>query len=123
MKKLNVILSVLFFFAVSLTIQAQNNAKEYFLGKWIVTVNGPNGEIKMFVGIEKKDNNIIGTINDADGKELYKVTNTTISEESATLNFIGSQGSEVPLYLKRKDEDHVTGDITSMYTATGERIK
>ena len=123
MKKLSVILSVLLFFVVSLSIQAQNNVKEYFIGKWNVTVNGPNGDVKMVVGIEKKDGNIIGSINDTEGKELYKVINTTISEESATVTFIGTQGSDVPMYLKRKDEDHVTGDIMSMFNATGERIK
>jgi len=122
MKTLSVILSAILFFAVFFTTEAQNNAKEYFLGKWNVSVNGPNGKVEMVVGFEKNNDTIIGSINDSDGKELYKVTDTTIGDESVTVNFIGSQGT-TPLYLKKRDENHLTGDIMGMFSASGERIK
>lgn len=122
MKKSSVILSVILFFAVSYTIEAQDNAKEYFFGKWNVSVNGPNGKVAMVVGFEKNNDAIIGSINDSEGKELYKVTDTTFGHESVTVNFIGSQGT-TPLYLKKRDEDHLTGDIMGMFSASGERIK
>ena len=76
----------------------------------------------MVVGFEKNNDTIIGSINDSDGKELYKVTDTTIGDESVTVNFIGSQGT-TPLYLKKRDENHLTGDIMGMFSASGERIK
>lgn len=122
MKNVSRVIIVILFFVITLQVQAQDSTKDYFMGKWDVTVNGPNGEMKMVVGFEEKNNEIIGSIKDAEGKELYKVNSTTFGNESTTVNFNGSQGP-VDLYLKKKDENHLTGDIMSMFSASGERIK
>ena len=71
---------------------------------------------------EKKADKIISTINDSEGKELYKVEKTSIEGNRATITFIGSQGP-VDMVITRKDDDHLAGDIMSgMASVTGERI-
>ena len=77
----------------------------------------------MVIAIDQKDGKAVGTINGTDGKELYKVVSVEIKSNSATVNFIGSQGSEVPFELTKKDDNHVTGSIMSMFDATGERSR
>jgi hypothetical protein len=124
MKKLSTIIFGMFLFVFSMGLQAQTKTGfEYFKGKWNVVAKGPNGGIKMIIEFVKTDNKIIGTISDTDGKELYKVTNTEIKVKQATVTFIGSQGSDVPLELNQKDENHVVGSIMDMFGADGERIK
>jgi hypothetical protein len=96
---------------------------DYFKGKWNIVAASPNGDVKMVVGFEKINDKAIGTIKDAEGKEMYKVEKTTIKDAQAIVNFIGSQG-EVAMVLDRKDADHLTGDIMNgMVTISGERIK
>jgi len=77
----------------------------------------------MVVGFEKNDENVISTIRDSDGKEMYKVESTTVGEKQAIVKFIGSQG-EVSMVLNRKDDNAVTGDIMDgMVPVSGERVK
>jgi hypothetical protein len=124
MKKLRFLIAGMFVFLFALATQAQPaTGIEYFKGKWNVTAQGPNGDVKMVITIDQKDGKPVGTINGTDGKELYKVVSVEVKGNSATVNFIGSQGSEVPFELTKKDDNHVTGSIMSMFDATGERVK
>ncbi len=96
---------------------------EYFRGKWNVVASSPYGDVKMVVGFEKNAEQVISTIRDSDGKEMYKVESTTVGEKQAIIKFIGSQG-EVAMELNRKDDNAVTGDIMDgMVSLSGERIK
>ena len=124
MKKLRFLIAGMFVFLFALATQAQSTTGiEFFKGKWNVTAQGPNGDVKMVIAIDQKDGKAVGTINGTDGKELYKVVSVEIKSNSATVNFIGSQGSEVPFELTKKDDNHVTGSIMSMFDATGERSR
>ncbi len=77
----------------------------------------------MVVGFERNDENVISTIKDSDGKELYKVVSTAVGEKQATVKFIGTQG-EVTMVLNRKDDNALTGDIMDgMVPVSGERVK
>jgi hypothetical protein len=124
MKKLSTIIVGMFLFLFSIGLQAQTKTGfEFFKGKWNVVVNAPNGDSKIVVCFEQKDDKVVGKITDAEGKELYKITNTEIKDKQATVTFIGSQGSDVPLELNQKDDNHVTGSIMGMFDANGERIQ
>ncbi|OFX58232.1 MAG: hypothetical protein A2066_20255 [Bacteroidetes bacterium GWB2_41_8] len=124
MKKLRFLIAGMFVFLFALATQAQPaTGIEYFKGKWNVTAQGPNGDVKMVIAIDQKDGKAVGTINGTDGKELYKVVSIEVKGNSATVNFIGSQGSEVPFELTKKDDNHVTGSIMSVFDASGERVK
>lgn len=124
MKKFRFLIIGMFAFLFALATQAQSaTGIEYFKGKWNIVAQGPNGDIKMVIGFGQKDGKAIGSISGTDGKELYKVVSTEIKGNTATVNFIGSQGSEVPFELTKKDDNHLTGSIMSMFDTTGERIK
>lgn len=96
---------------------------EYFKGKWNVTAEGPQGAVKMVIEFDQKDGNAVSTICGIDEKELYKVVSTEVKDNTAIVTFIGSQGSEVPFELTKKDETHLTGSIMNMFDAAGERAK
>jgi len=124
MKKVNLFLAGALFLLVSMGANAQaRTGFEYFKGRWNVVASAPTGDVKLIIGFEKSDEKIIGTIKDSDGKEMYKVVSTTLSEKQAIIRFIGSQG-EVNMVLNKKDEETVTGDVMDgMATVTGNRIK
>jgi len=123
MKKNNVIFAGIFIL-LSVVANAQTRTGfEYFKGNWSVVASSPNGDVRMIVGFEKTDDKVTGTIKDSDGKEMYKVVSTTVSEKQATIRFVGSQG-EVAMVLRKEDENTVTGDIMDgIVTASGERMK
>jgi hypothetical protein len=124
MKKLNLILTGLLLILLSSIIAAQTKTGfEYFKGKWTIVAGGPTGDVVMIVGIEKINDKVTGTISDSDGKEMFKVVNTAITDKQAVIRFNGSQG-EVAMTLTIKDEDHLNGDIMDgMVSVTGVRIK
>ncbi|MBD0285573.1 MAG: DUF1593 domain-containing protein [Flavisolibacter sp.] len=102
--------------------KAQTATADYFAGKWSVLLKGLQGDTKMIFVLEKKDGKITGIVQDTTGKELSKVTDVVSKEDEITLYFI-SQGNEVNLNLKKKDEDHATGSLMGMINVEGERVK
>jgi len=121
-KGLIILTGILFMFSVAASSQTKTGF-EYFKGKWNVTASSPYGDVKMVVGFERNDENVISTIKDSDGKELYKVVSTAVGEKQATVKFIGTQG-EVTMVLNRKDDNALTGDIMDgMVPVSGERVK
>jgi len=122
MKKSNFIIAAILILVSTLANAQTKSGFEYFNGKWSILANGPYGEVKMVVGFEKKADKIISTINDSEGKELYKVEKTSIEGNRATITFVGSQGP-VDMVITRKDDDHLAGDIMNgVASVTGERI-
>ena len=112
----------LFIFSIGLNAQTKSGY-DFFAGKWSLIVTGaPQGDVKMVVNFEKIDNVVSSSIKDSTGKDLYKVTNTEIDEDQAIITFIGSQSSDVPLTLRKKDETSITGDIMEMFEVEGKRV-
>lgn len=124
MKKAGLFLTGLFFLLVSINLQAQSKTgAEYFAGKWNVLVKGtPNGDSKMLFVLENKDNKITGFLQDSTGKEIAKISNTELKDDEITLYFT-TQGYDVNLALKKKDDDHTTGSLMGMFDAEGDRVK
>jgi hypothetical protein len=56
--------------------------------------------------LEKKGNAITGVVQDTTGKEISKVTDAELKENEIVL-YYNTQGRDVDLTLKKKDEDHV----------------
>ena len=94
---------------------------DFFAGKWNVIVNSPQGDVKMIVDFEKINEVVSASLKDSAGKDLYKVTNTEVGKDQAIVTFTGSQG-DVPLTLKKIDENSVTGDIMGMFDVEGKRL-
>ena len=124
MKKINVIIAGAFFLLLSMGANAQSKiGADYFAGKWNVLVKGtPNGDSKMIFVLENKNDSIAGVVQDTTGAEIAKITSVELKDNEINVYFT-AQGYDVNLLLTRKDNDHTTGSLMSMFDAEGERIK
>lgn len=120
MKKVKIILATLVLL-VSFSISAQNEHKDYFVGKWnVVAVGTPSGDSKMIVSLSRKNGKLEGTIirTGQDPKEISKVEETLNSVKVYFRHLF----YKVKLTLIEKDENHVAGSLMDKYKATGVRL-
>jgi hypothetical protein len=114
------------FFLLILFIGANAQSKtgaDYFKGKWNVLIKGtPGGDSKMFFVLENRNDSITGIAQDSTGAEISKITNVELKDNEITLYFT-AQGYDLNLLLKKKDDEHVTGNLIGMFDAEGERVK
>jgi len=124
MKKFSTFFATVFFLVLSFTVNAQSKAgADYFNGKWSVLLKGvPGGDAKMIFVLEKKNDSITGIVQDTLGVEIAKLTSVILKDTEINM-FFTTQGYDVNLLLTKKDEDHVTGSLMSMFDAEGERKK
>ncbi len=124
MKKITSILAVIICLVVAVSANAQSKAgADYFKGKWSVLLKGtPNGDAKMIFLLENKNDSIAGVVQDTTGAEIAKITSVELKDTEITLYFT-TQGYDVNLLMTKKDDDHTTGSLMSMFDAEGERIK
>lgn len=124
MKKFTSVLVGILCLVVSVGANAQSKTgAEYFKGKWSVLLKGtPNGDAKMIFVLENKSDSITGVVQDTTGAEISKITSAELSDSTVTFYF-NAQGYDVNLTLAKKDDDHATGSLMSMFDAEGERIK
>ena len=124
MKKLSQFSIGFCFLLLSVHVKAQSNTgADYFVGKWNVLVKGlPNGDTHMFFILEKKDTTLTGVVQDSTGLQISKIDKADLSATSTTVYFV-AQGYDVNLLMNKKDEDHITGSLMSMFDAEGERVK
>jgi hypothetical protein len=124
MKKLNQLFFGSLILLLSLNVHAQSKiGADYFNGKWSVLLKGiPGGDSKMILILESKNDSISGVVQDTTGAEISKITKVELKDTEITVYFT-AQGYDVNLLLTKKDDDHVTGSLMSMFEAEGERIK
>lgn len=124
MKKYSVLFTGLFFLLLSFNVYAQSKTgADYFAGKWNVLLKGlPQGDTKMFVILNKTDTTMAGVIQDSTGNEVSKISKTELTDSSVVIYFT-AQGYDVNLLMAKKDDDHITGSMMSMFDAEGERVK
>ena len=125
MKKISFLITGLIFLLLSITTHAQSKTGvDYFAGKWNVLITGtPYGDLKRVYVLEKKDNDLSGTVTDGTtGKEISKCSKIDVKDNEITL-YYQSMGNDVSIVLTKKDDDHITGKAVGAYDATGERIK
>jgi hypothetical protein len=123
MKKLQLLIPGLFLLIlVSVNLKAQDKT-DYFIGKWNIFVAGtPNGDVKFILSLERKDGVLSGTVNEeATNVEISKVTKVEEKDQTITAYFF-AQGHDLSLFLDKKDDTHVIGNLINMFDATGERI-
>ena len=107
--------------ASTFATHAQGESKDYFVGKWQVSVPGlPMGDVDMIVELSRVDGNLKGTISALE--QTVEVERITEREKSVTLYFVG-EGYDVDLTLTKKSQNEVTGDMMGQFDATGKRIK
>jgi hypothetical protein len=124
MKKVNFLSWLLFFLLLSTNMLAQTKpGADYFKGKWSVLIKGtPNGDIRMFFLLENSNDSMTGVVQDSTRTEISKISKVELTDTSATVYFT-AWGYDVSLVMNKKDNDHVTGSLMSMFDAEGERLK
>ncbi|HRH47734.1 MAG TPA: hypothetical protein PLP23_03210 [Panacibacter sp.] len=124
MKKLSSIFAGIFFLLLSVSVNAQSKSgADYFKGKWSVLLKGlPTGDTKMIFVLENRNDSIVGLVQDSTGMEIAKITSAELKDTEITVYFT-AQGYDVNLLMTKKDDDHTTGSLMSMFDAEGERIK
>ncbi|MBG6233958.1 hypothetical protein IWX76_000513 [Pedobacter sp. CAN_A7] len=123
MKKLQILLTGLVLLVLlSVNVKGQDKT-DYFIGKWDIFVAGtPNGDVKFILSLERKDGLLSGTVNDAaTNAEISKVTKVEEKDQTITAYFF-AEGHDLSLFLDKKDDVNVVGNLLNMFDATGKRI-
>ncbi|ADB36420.1 hypothetical protein [Spirosoma linguale] len=119
----------LFIFLLGICAKGYSQAAppaDFFAGKWEITITGtPDGDAKMVTNLIRKDGKLTGEMKDPTGKRT-EVTPITKVEEGAskiTIYIDTAQAGEIPIELNKVDDDHLKGQLMSMFDTTALRIK
>ena len=106
--------------ASTFTSHAQEESKDYFVGKWLVKIKDLPVDIEeMMVDVARVDGKLKVNLS-ADGQQI-EVQQVNEKETSITFYFNGN-GFDVDMTLVKKSQNEVTGDMLSQFDLTGKRI-
>ena len=124
MKKLSTIftMSILAFVLNNGSVNAQaiKTGEKYFIGKWNVMVYGlPDGDTKMVINIEKKDDKLAGNMADPSKPDPpLELSNIEVADSTFKATF-SAQGMDIALTLKIKDDKNIAGNMMDMFEIKG----
>ena len=122
MKNLKAVLLLVVLFATMSLAKAQIN-QNFFVGNWEVLVKGtPQGDVKMPMSFELKEDKIIGKITNPETQEVATMTSVEMKGEELHAAF-SAGGYDLTMIIKKKDEDHFTGSLMEMIEVEGTRLK
>ena len=102
------------------TSRAQEESKDYFVGKWLVKIQDLPVDIEeMMVDVARVDGKLKVNLS-ADGQQI-EVQQVNEKETSITFYFNGN-GFDVDMTLVKKSQNEVTGDMLSQFDLTGKRV-
>ena len=106
--------------ASTFTSHAQEESKDYFVGKWLVKIKDLPVDIEeMMVDVARVDGKLKVNLS-ADGQQI-EVQQVNEKETSITFYFNGN-GFDVDMTLVKKSKNEVTGDMLSQFDLTGKRV-
>ena len=106
--------------ASTFTAHAQEESKDYFVGKWLVKIQDLPVDIEeMMVDVARVDGKLKVNLS-ADGQQI-EVQQVNEKETSITFYFNGN-GFDVDMILVKKSQNEVTGDMLSQFDLTGKRV-
>ena len=106
--------------ASTFTAHAQEESKDYFVGKWLVKIQDLPVDIEeMMVDVARVDGKLKVNLS-ADGQQI-EVQQVNDKETSITFYFNGN-GFDVDMTLVKKSQNEVTGDMLSQFDLTGKRV-
>ena len=123
MKKSILFFAGIFFLLLSIgaNVQAQTGT-DYFAGKWDVLVKGtPSGDAHSTLSLSRVDGKLAGDFTSPNEKAI-KLSKVEEKADEVTVYFTSSNGYDVYLQLKKKDDSHVEGTMMDMFDASGVRI-
>jgi hypothetical protein len=124
MKKVSIFISAitlaLYLATGTVSAQEKNTGEKYFLGKWNVMVYGvPDGDTKMIVNIEKKEDKLTGTLADPSKTDPpLELSGIVVADSTLNASF-SAQGMDITLLLKIKDDKNITGNMMNMFEIKG----
>lgn len=122
MKNLKSVFTIVALFAAITLTKAQTN-QNYFIGNWEVLVKGtPQGDVKLPMSFEMKDDKIIGKITNPETKEVGTMTSVEMKGEELFAAF-SAGGYDLTMVIKKKDDDHFGGTLMEMLEVEGTRLK
>ncbi len=126
MKKVSLFLFVLML-GICFNVSSQTAPPtDFFAGKWEILIMGtPNGDGKMQANLVRKDGKLTGElVSLAADAPKEPISITKIEEGSDKVNlYFTAQGYDVNLELAKVDDDHLKGQLMSMFDATAVRVK
>jgi hypothetical protein len=124
MKKVSIFISAitlaLYLATGTVSAQTTNTGEKYFIGKWNVMVYGvPDGDTKMVVNIEKKEDKLTGTLADPSKTDPpIELSDIVVADSTLKASF-SAQGMDISLLLKIKDDKNITGNMLDMFDIKG----
>jgi hypothetical protein len=124
MKKESIIVSAIMLAIIvnsgTINAQAKITGEKYFIGKWNVMVYGvPDGDTKMIINIEKKEDKLTGNLADpAKTDPPLELENIEVADSTFKATF-SAQGMDITLMLKIKDDKNITGNMMDMFDIKG----
>lgn len=129
MKKLSIVLFVLFFVnmtrSFAQTAVATTPTADFFVGKWELSIIGvPGGDKKMLANIIRKDGKLTGELSNPAEPNKEKIPITSIEEEANKITIaFTSNGYEVTADLEKVDNDNLKGQMMGMFETKAVRVK
>lgn len=126
MKKVSILFLFLLLGIVFRGVSQTTAPTDFFAGKWEITVVGlPDGDAKFATNLVRKEGKLTGELKDASGKRPEAVPITRVDEEAnkVTIYFNTDQAGEIGIELAKVDDDHLKGQLMSMFDATAARVK
>ena len=106
--------------ASTFTAHAQEESKDYFVGKWLVKIQDLPVDIEeMTVDVTRVDGKL--KVNLSAAGQQIEVQQVNEKETSITFYFNGN-GFDVDMTLVKKSQNEVTGDMLSQFDLTGKRV-
>lgn len=122
MKSLRLLASMLSLF-VMLTLSAQEQSEDFFVGKWDVLVEGsPNGDSTLELVLQRVDGKLTGTVSH-NGAQPTQVNRVEEKKGKSVTVYFNSSGYDVYLYAEKKGSDEIEGSMMDMFDLTGKRVK
>ncbi len=125
MKKVSVILIVLFFGIALKGFSQTAPAPDFYAAKWEITIFGtPNGDSKMTTSLMRKDGKLTGELKDATDTTKPAIPITSIEETPNGINIgFSASGYDITLELTKVDEDNLKGSMMGMFDTKAKRLK
>ncbi len=122
-KKMSMLIAFALMMLAPLSLYAQSEPADYFVGNWNVLIEGtPDGDTNMEVTILREEGKLVGSIAGG-GEESMKFTKIEEkADKSITAYFSSASGYDVYLFLEKKDINSMEGSLMDMFDASAKRI-